>query len=71
MICPTRSEVLKVSSSIWSRWDRHQQMDFIGRLQFKLNRYRLLLANPDIWIALAKGAPVDEQVYPIRLDALP
>jgi serine/threonine-protein kinase PpkA len=68
---PYRSEVLKVSSSIWSRWDRHQQMDFIGRLQFKLNRYRLLLANPDIWIALAKGAPVDEQVYPIRLDALP
>lgn len=68
---PYQSEVLKLRESIWASWGETAQRQFIDRLQWKLDRYRFALNNPDVWIPLAQGAPPDEHVYPVPLEMLP
>jgi hypothetical protein len=68
---PYQSDVMQLDQDTWSRWGPQRQYDFINRLRAKIQLYARYNADVGRWQALAEGSPVDEHVYPVRLQDLP
>lgn len=68
---PYTPEVMSLSLDDWESWPAREQIDFLHRLEDKINYYRALHDHTDLWVSL-DGGPVDgDAVFPVSLEMLP
>jgi serine/threonine-protein kinase PpkA len=68
---PYTGEVMGLSLEEWDAWPASDQIDFLHRLEAKINYYRSLHDHTDLWVSL-DGGPVDgDSVFPIAIEMLP
>ena len=68
---PYTGEVMNLSLADWELWSASQQIDFLHRLEQKIEYYRTLHDHTDLWVSLDKG-PIDgDSVFPVPLEMLP
>jgi hypothetical protein len=68
---PYTGEVMELSLENWQDWPAKDQIDFINRLEEKINYYQVLHDHTDLWVSL-DGGPIDgDSVFPIALEMLP
>ena len=68
---PYTGEVMGLSLEEWDAWPASDQIDFLHRLEAKINYYRALHDHTDLWVSL-DGGPVDgDSVFPIAIEMLP
>ncbi len=68
---PYRGEVMNLSLETWEDWPAKKQLEFLHRLESKINYYQVIHDNTDLWISL-DGGPIDgDSVFPIALEILP
>jgi len=68
---PYRGDVMNLSLEDWQTWPARQQIEFVNRLEEKINYYRALHDHTDLWVSL-DGGPVDgDSVFTLALDMLP
>ena len=68
---PYAGEVMNLSLEDWELWSASQQIDFLQRLEHKIEYYRTLHDHTDAWISLDNG-PIDgDSVFPVPLEMLP
>jgi hypothetical protein len=62
---------MNLSLEDWQSWPARRQIEFVNRLEEKINYYRALHDHTDLWVSL-DGGPVDgDSVFTIALDMLP
>jgi hypothetical protein len=68
---PYTGEVMKLSLENWQDWPAKDQIDFINRLEEKINYYQALHDHTDLWVSLDGGPINGDSVFPIALEMLP
>ncbi|MGH8577339.1 MAG: vWA domain-containing protein, partial [Gammaproteobacteria bacterium] len=68
---PYRSEVLGLSLDDWEAWPAERQLDFVHRLESKVQYYQALHDHTDLWVSLNGGPITGESVFPVLLELLP
>jgi hypothetical protein len=68
---PYRSEVLGLSLEDWEAWAAERQLDFVHRLESKVQYYQSLHDHTDLWVSLNGGPITGESVFPVPLEMLP
>ncbi len=68
---PYTPEVMHISLEDWQSWSAQQQINFLHKLEAKINYYRALHDHTDLWVSLDGGAIDGDSVFPIALDMLP
>jgi hypothetical protein len=68
---PYTGEVMKLSLEYWQDWPAKDQIDFINRLEEKINYYQVLHDHTDLWVSLDGGPINGDSVFPIALEMLP
>jgi len=68
---PYRSEVLGLSLDDWEAWPAERQLDFVHRLESKVQYYQALHDHTDLWVSLSGGPITGESVFPVLLELLP
>jgi serine/threonine-protein kinase PpkA len=68
---PYTGEVMNLSLDDWETWPARGQIDFLHRLEDKIDYYRALHDHTDLWISLDGGAIDGDSVFPIALEMLP
>jgi hypothetical protein len=68
---PYTAEVMNVSLEDWEAWPARQQIEFLHRLENKINYYRALHDHTDLWVSLDGGAVDGDSVFPVALEMLP
>lgn len=68
---PYTGEVMNVSLDDWQSWPVKRQIEFLQGLENKINYYRNLHENVDLWVSLKKGSIDGDSVFPVPLDMLP
>ncbi|KRT58010.1 vWA domain-containing protein [endosymbiont of Ridgeia piscesae] len=68
---PYTGEVMDLSLENWQDWPAQQQLEFIHRLEEKINYYQVLHDHTDLWVSL-DGGPIDgDSVFPLAIEMLP
>jgi serine/threonine-protein kinase PpkA len=68
---PYTGEVMNLSLDTWEEWPTKRQLNFLHRLESKINYYQAIHDNTDLWISLDRG-PIDgDSVFPMALQMLP
>ncbi len=68
---PYTGEVMNLSLDDWENWSARRQIDFLHRLEEKIDYYRALHDHTDLWVSLDNG-PIDgDSVFPLTLEMLP
>lgn len=68
---PYTGEVMKLSLSSWEEWSAKEQIEFMHRLESKINYYQALHDHTDLWVTPGGGAVNGNSVFPVALDLLP
>lgn len=68
---PYTGEVMNVSLDDWAEWPAREQVEFIHRIEAKINYYTALHDNTDLWVSLDGGAVTGDSVFPVALELLP
>lgn len=68
---PYTGEVMNLSLEDWEHWSAKRQLEFIQRLESKINYYQALHDHTDLWVSLDGGPVTGDSVYPIALELLP
>jgi hypothetical protein len=68
---PYTGEVMKLSLENWQDWPAKEQINFINRLEEKINYYQVLHDHIDLWVSLDGGPINGDSVFPIALEMLP
>jgi hypothetical protein len=68
---PYTGEVMNLSLENWQDWPARDQIDFINRLEEKINYYQVLHDHTDLWVSLDGGPISGDSVFPIALEMLP
>jgi serine/threonine-protein kinase PpkA len=68
---PYTPDAMKVSLQDWQSWSAREQIKFLNQLEAKINYYRALHDNTDLWVSLGGGPVNGDSVFPIALDMLP
>ncbi|MBL4762468.1 MAG: VWA domain-containing protein [Gammaproteobacteria bacterium] len=68
---PYVGEVMSVSLEDWEDWSAKHQLEFVHRLENKINYYEALHDHTDLWVSLDGGSINGDSVYPVLLDMLP
>jgi hypothetical protein len=68
---PYTGEVMNLTLENWQEWPAREQVDFIHRLEEKINYYQVLHDHTDLWVSLDGGAVSGDSVFPIALEMLP
>jgi serine/threonine-protein kinase PpkA len=68
---PYHSEVLGLSLDDWEAWPAERQLDFVHRLESKIQYYHALHDHTDLWVSLSGGPITGESVFPVLLELLP
>jgi hypothetical protein len=68
---PYTGDIMNVTLSDWRNWPAKRQLTFIQRLEEKVQYYRAVHDNTDLWVSLDQS-PVDgDSVFPVPLEMLP
>ena len=68
---PYTGEVMKLSLASWEEWSAKEQIEFMHRLESKINYYQALHDHTDLWVTPGGGAVNGNSVFPVALDLLP
>ena len=68
---PYTGEVMNLSLRDWEDWPAKYQLQFIHRLENRINYYQALHDDTDLWVALDGGPIGADAVFPVMLDMLP
>ncbi|MEJ2693871.1 MAG: VWA domain-containing protein [Candidatus Thiodiazotropha sp.] len=68
---PYTGEVMNLSLENWQDWPAKEQVEFINRLEEKINYYQVLHDHTDLWVSLDGGPISGDSVFPIALEMLP
>ncbi len=68
---PYTSDVMSLSLEDWAHWSAKEQLEFIHRLESKINYYQTLHDHTDLWISLGGGPVTGDSVFPVLLEMLP
>jgi serine/threonine-protein kinase PpkA len=68
---PYKSEILTLNNDLYASMSPDERSKIEKGLDARLENYRNLLANSDIWVKLSDRAPDDDKVYPLELVSLP
>ncbi len=68
---PYTGEVMNLSLASWQEWSAKDQIEFMHRLESKINYYQALHDHTDLWVTPGGGAVNGNSVFPVVLDLLP
>jgi hypothetical protein len=68
---PYTGQVMSLSLDDWQSWSVKRQIEFLQGLEEKINYYRNLHDNIDLWVSLRGGSIDGDSVFPVPLDKLP
>jgi hypothetical protein len=68
---PYTGEVMNLTLETWEEWSAKVQIEFMHRLESKINYYQALHDHTDLWVTPGGGPVHGNSVFPIALDLLP
>jgi len=68
---PYTGEVMNLTIESWEEWSAKVQIEFMNRLDSKINYYQTLHDHTDLWVTPGGGAVTGSSVFPVSLDLLP
>ena len=68
---PYTGEVMNLTLETWEEWSAKVQIEFMHRLESKINYYQVLHDHTDLWVTPGGGAVNGNSVFPVALDLLP
>jgi len=68
---PYTGEVMNLTLDNWEEWSAKEQIEFMNRLESKINYYQALHDHTDLWVTPGGGAVNGNSVFPVALDLLP
>ena len=68
---PYTGEVMNLSLNSWEEWSAKEQIEFMHRLESKINYYQALHDHTDLWVTPGGGAVNGNSVFPVVLNLLP
>jgi hypothetical protein len=68
---PYTGEVMGLTLETWEEWSAKVQIEFIQRLESKINYYQALHDHTDLWVTPGGGSVNGNSVFPVALDLLP
>jgi len=68
---PYTGEVMNLTLESWEEWSAKVQIEFMNRLESKINYYQTLHDHTDLWVTPGGGPVTGNSVFPVALDLLP
>jgi len=68
---PYTGEVMGLTLETWEEWSAKVQIEFMHRLESKINYYQALHDHTDLWVTPGGGAVNGNSVFPVALELLP
>lgn len=68
---PYTGEVMNLSLDSWEEWSAKEQIEFMHRLESKINYYQALHDHTDLWVTPGGGSVNGNSVFPVVLNLLP
>jgi hypothetical protein len=68
---PYTGEVMELTLETWEEWSAKVQIEFMHRLESKINYYQALHDHTDLWVTPGGGAVNGNSVFPVALELLP
>ncbi len=68
---PYTGEVMNLTLETWEEWSAKVQIEFMYRLESKINYYQALHDHTDLWVTPGGGPVNGNSVFPVALDLLP
>lgn len=68
---PYTGEVMNLSITSWEEWSAKEQIEFMHRLESKINYYQALHDHTDLWVTPGGGAVNGNSIFPVVLNLLP
>jgi hypothetical protein len=68
---PYTGEVMNLTIDSWEEWSAKEQIEFMHRLESKINYYQALHDHTDLWVTPGGGAVNGNSVFPVVLNLLP
>ncbi len=68
---PYTGEVMSLSLTSWEEWSAKEQIEFMHRLESKINYYQALHDHTDLWVTPGGGPVNGNSVFPVVLNLLP
>ncbi len=68
---PYTGEVMNLTLETWEEWSAKVQIEFMHRLESKINYYQALHDHTDLWVSPGGGPVNGNSVFPVALDLLP
>ncbi|MFT5218774.1 MAG: serine/threonine-protein kinase PpkA [Planctomycetota bacterium] len=68
---PYTGEVMNLTLESWEEWSAKVQIEFMNRLESKINYYQALHDHTDLWVTPGGGPVNGGSVFPVALDLLP
>ncbi len=68
---PYTGEVMNLTLESWEEWSAKVQIEFMNRLDSKINYYQTLHDHTDLWVTPGGGPVNGNSVFPVALDLLP
>jgi hypothetical protein len=68
---PYTGEVMDLTLETWEEWSAKIQIEFMHRLESKINYYQALHDHTDLWVTPGGGPVNGNSVFPVALELLP
>ncbi len=68
---PYTGEVMGLTLETWEEWSAKVQIEFMHRLESKINYYQALHDHTDLWVTPGGGSVNGNSVFPVALELLP
>ncbi len=68
---PYTGEVMNLTLESWEEWSAKVQIEFMHRLESKINYYQALHDYTDLWVTPGGGPVNGNSMFPVALDLLP
>ena len=68
---PYTGEVMNLTLESWEDWSAKVQIEFMHRLESKINYYQALHDHTDLWVTPGGGPVNGNSVFPVALELLP
>jgi serine/threonine-protein kinase PpkA len=68
---PYTGEVMNLTLETWEEWSAKVQIEFMHRLESKINYYQALHDHTDLWVTPGGGPVNGNSVFPVALNLLP
>jgi len=68
---PYTGEVMNLTLERWDEWTAKEQIEFMQRLDSKINYYQTLHDHTDLWVTPGGGPVNGNSVFPVMLNLLP